>query len=591
MNLLAELRNYELRCVHAALDSNDLDTEESPETGVPNMYRTQPVRYEVRLDAGGHLRDVLPLGLEGYRWGIQMALPHLSRTSAIKPKLLVDNAAYALGYGSGKGGWAGEKIRQRHQAFKELVIACAANTRESAVQAVGTFLHQLDPIAFEAMLPADFDPKAQVIFSVLDTYPTDLSAVQGFWAQHVAGAASCNPETSRLSCLITGEPGTVMLTEPTKIRGLAGGKPTGNSLVTSYGPTVASYGLSQGQVAPIHPQAAQEYARGLNRLLADPASHLQIGELTYVWWGADGSVPLLGNLLQEPQRLGISGRGKGWQQVSQPQDIKEAVFNALFLGQRPALLPNTAYHFVALSANGSRVVIRSHYTHTLQQLLDHLARFLCLQATLQADSRPRYHSIYTLARSLTGYKPLASDLAALMGCALQGLPLPHSFLARLVARNRAEQRVTDVRATLTQMVLSTQKKELHDMDEKTEKEPAYHLGRLLATLENIQLSAIPDIKTTVTERYYASMSLSPSGVVGWLLSNAQNHLHTLRKNNLPAYYSQQRELQEILLQVGVMPTRSLTTFQQSIFGLGYYHQRFHIEQRIRANAKAKGESQ
>ena len=119
-------------------------------------------------------------------------------------------------------------------------------------------------------------------------------------------------------------------------------------------------------------------------------------------------------------------------------------------------------------------------------------------------------------------------------------------------------------------------------------EPAYHLGRLLAVLDDIQ-STVMKANTTLVDRFYGSMSTTPYAVIGRLIQGSQAHLQKLRKDNEGAYFAKQRELEGVMGRLRDIPARPLTTPQQALFALGYYHQRAEISSGIRERSAAKKE--
>ena len=207
---------------------------------------------------------------------------------------------------------------------------------------------------------------------------------------------------------------------------------------------------------------------------------------------------------------------------------------------------------VGMTPSGSRVAVRSHLTSTVQDMIDHLADFFAAQQLTPINPESsKYpdaetYDVRTLVSGL--YRDMSKEhpepaVDALVQFALRGQSLPLSFLPKLAARNRAEQRVTRPRAVLTKMVLlSNDFKEL-DMDKETldalnpnQQEPAYHLGRLLAVLDDIQ-GSVMKANTTLVDRFYGSMSTTPYAVVGRLIQGSQAHLQKLRKENCLLYTS------------------------------------------------------
>jgi len=119
-------------------------------------------------------------------------------------------------------------------------------------------------------------------------------------------------------------------------------------------------------------------------------------------------------------------------------------------------------------------------------------------------------------------------------------------------------------------------------------EAAYHCGRLLAVLEQIQQAALGrNVNTTIVDRFYGTASTAPATVFGTLLGQAQPHLSKLRRSNREnAAYALQSRLEEVLLRLPNFP-RTLTLQDQALFALGYYHQRAHDHAQAAANANAK----
>ena len=116
---------------------------------------------------------------------------------------------------------------------------------------------------------------------------------------------------------------------------------------------------------------------------------------------------------------------------------------------------------------------------------------------------------------------------------------------------------------------------------------AYHCGRLLAVLENIQRSAADgQLNTTLVDRFYGAASSAPASVFGTLLRNAQPHVAKLRKRKRGAALRLEQEMENILHSLSEFPP-ILTTKQQAIFALGYYHQRAFNRAQGRAASASK----
>ena len=604
MNLLQQLREYELRmrAEGAKAAEGDLSGGE-----MPFMYAVQNVRWEVRLHADGAVRDVQPLSsgkTKGKDLGRPTPAPNLVRTVGVKPRLLMDNAEYVLGLQKKDGKAGVERAKKFHEAYVSLVQACAEATGEPSVQAIAEFLSRHNPATFkEAHLAAfpDFAPDSNVMFSVEGGNPLELPTVQQFWAAQFAQDEAA-ADGFRAECLITGEVGPVMEREPVKIKGVQGGQTSGMNFISANAQAFESYGLQASQIAPVKFEVAEQYANGLNRLLADPNTSLKIGGVTYAFWTGEGAVPLVSETLREPPaglRLKFAAQKKR-DKKARTEEVRQALWG-IFTGQQPTLKPGAAFYAVGLTPSGSRIAVRTHLTSTVQEAVDNLADYFEAQTLAMVNEKydRATYDLRTLVSAM--YRDInkehtAPDVGALVQFALTGQSLPRAFLARLAGRNRADEfRVTRPRAVLTKMVLLSRDWKELNMDKDTlealnpdQQEPAYHMGRLLAVLDDIQ-NSVMKANTTLVDRFYGSMSTTPYAVVGRLIHGSQAHLQKLRKENEPAYRAKQSELESVMSRLRDIPAKPLSTAQQALFALGYYHQRAHISESIRERIAAKKE--
>lgn len=608
MSLLLQLRDYELRMRKEAqkpAPEGDVSGQEGGE--MPFMYASQNVRWAVNLRGDGTVKDVQPRssGIKGKKdLGKAMAAPNLVRTVGIRPRLLMDNAEYALGLAKKEND---PKAIQRHTAFRTLVQAAAEATNEPSVRAVASFLNRHDPDTFRAeqLAPySEFVPDSNVTFTVDGVNPLDLPSVQQFWARQFAAEEGAESGTFVAECLITGEVGPVMEREPVKIKGILGGQVAGMNFISANAQAFESYGLEASHIAPVRFEAAEQYANGLNRLLADPNTRLRVGGVTYAFWTKEGEALPVGPLLQAPEDFDLSDFGLSdtvAAEKARPEQVRRVLWSAL-KGVAPTLEPGTAFYAVGLTPSGSRIAVRSHLTTTVQDAVDHLARYFASQNLASVNPEGSKYpdratfDLYALVGAMYRDPSKAhtqGDVNALVQFALSGQPLPESFLVRLAARSRADtsNRVTRPRAVLTKMVLLS-RKEYGMQDDNLEAlnparpEPAYHLGRLLAVLDDIQ-SSVMKANTTLVDRFYGSMSTTPYAVVGRLVQGSQAHLQKLRKDRPGAYRAKQEDLEAVMSRLADIPAKPLSTPQQALFALGYYHQRAQISADIREASAAK----
>ncbi len=117
--------------------------------------------------------------------------------------------------------------------------------------------------------------------------------------------------------------------------------------------------------------------------------------------------------------------------------------------------------------------------------------------------------------------------------------------------------------------------------------PAYHCGRLLAILANLQRAALGDVGAGVVQRYYAAASQTPGLMSGRLVSNARNHLGKL-EGGLSYWYENQ--IADVMGRLGDGAPRILDLNGQGLFALGYYQQLAALREGKKTNETTQGET-
>lgn len=539
----------------------------------PAMYRSQPVRWFINLNAEGQLEGFTPLGgtSKTDKRGMDFVVPDVIRTGNIKAKVLVDNGEYVLGIG--KEGTATSKVMARFQNFKEVLQTCYVETQESDVLAVIRFLETWQPSPEQIKkLPLGFDSGDTIAFRVNDNNPAELPSVQQFWARYTSASSDSSPNTAQ--CLITGEMTSVEARMPGKVKGIPGGQTSGTSLVSANAQAFEHYGLKNSLTSPISRDAAERFTKALNHLISDENSRLYVGTLIYTFWTRKETKFNAWKLLSNPK----------------PEDVK-LLFQSPFSGNEVHQLVSDEFYALALSASGGRAVIRDWLETTISEAQKNLARYfkaqeICTQDGMATD----HHAIFPLVSSL--YRDFKKEVTAnipahFIRVAIKGGVMPLEILEKAVRRTRAESDLTHPRIAAIKLALSTQPRgevfmELTKLDPDPPLEmrdaQAYQCGRLLAELEAIQRAALGKINATIVDRYYGSASSTPQSGFAPLLSGVQAHLSKLRKNRPGAYVAKQKALEDILKkfpvknQIPQFPS-TLTMREQGIFAIGYYHQR------------------
>jgi CRISPR-associated protein Csd1 len=546
---------------------------------MPSMYGKVKIRWMIPINADGSRRgDFIDLKGEGKaeQRGKQYIMPDLVRAAGIKPKLLADNGEYVLGLQ--KEGADATKVAERHRQFKALAQRCADTTGVLAVQAILRFYEQWNPVDFaqEGVDPADnftFEVYGVGDRAIIPANATErLTEVQDFWAIDTAGK-----DCPIMMCLVTGKEGPVEARLPVKVKGVPNGQTAGTSLVSANAAPFSSYGLENSLTSPISRDAGEGFGKALNDLIAGSKTRIYLGPVVYTFWAKGGfEVDIICDCLEEDQ----------------PEEVR-ALLNSPRSGHPQYGVDSDRFYALGLSASGGRAVVRSWIDIPVKQAQMNLDAWFEGQRIVneygQYPDKP-YFRVRRLVSCL--YRDPAKELdiqgARLIDAALNGGKLPADMLARLVRRTAIEHQVPHARAALIKLILTTQlatdshnpMKTMNELnldptfdDEKDTM--AYHCGRLLSHLESIQKAAMGDINTTLIDRYYGAAANTPGKVFGELVKDAQAHLRKLRVTKPGVHESLQQRMEGIMVKfysAECFP-HTLTMQQQSIFALGYYHQR------------------
>ncbi|RJX23328.1 MAG: type I-C CRISPR-associated protein Cas8c/Csd1 [Ammonifex sp.] len=515
------------------------------------MYKKVPVPWLVDLDEDGRLLGFVSTssGKKKDR-GKEFVVPHPgARTSGIKANLLADKAEYTLGvYKDGSS-------PERQRAFTTLVEECLNATREPSIAVVAKFLKDLKNGSID--IPKEIAANQWVTFRVNDQLVTDLPSIRSFWLRY-----NLPQGDSKTECIICGDLCQPANPHPVNIKGVPGGQTSGIALVSANSGAFESYGLERSLIAPTCQSCAERYAMAINTLIEQEETHYRIGPLVYLFWTKKGTFSPV-----------------SFFRTADPEEVKNLLMSAK-RGREYTALDKDAFYATALSASGGRLVVRQWLETTVGDVRTKIARWFKLQNIVESSGEEgRPIALFPLSASL--YHEPNRDMnpnvpRLLLDVALQGGPLPDWLLFQAVKRNRAEQRVTRPRAALIKMVICAKRQtEGDDGMERLDPEnrnPAYLCGRLLAELEAVQRAVMPDVNTTIVDRFFGTASSAPAAVFGRLLRGTQSHLSKLRKTKPGTYQALQERLEEIQAHLTEFP-KVLKLEQQGLFALGYYHQR------------------
>lgn len=505
----------------------------------------------------------------------------------LNPCFLWDNSAYLLGYKTDdekpeRTAKAFAAFRQRHL---DLVASEASLAADPAFAAVCAFLRDWTParaVEFKAQLD-DFAATGFGVFRLTGErgYVHERPAIRGYWGKNQTVA---DPDAPRGQCLITGEcdQPLAQLVEPA-IKSVAGAQTSGAKIVSFNCDSFTSYGKEQALNSPISAGAAFRHATALNALLAGPRSHfhrIQIGDATTVFW-TERPTATEGFLAEF-----LDGHTPESETVSQDEPLRarlRAFFEVLREGGGRSLADlgdpaDTPFYVLGLSPNAARLSVRFWQAGTLAGFVEHLrAHYAALRLVRRfAETEPEFPPAWLLLRQTARESKDISPLLAgpFLRAMVSGAPYPPTIASAVLNRIRADHDVGYLRCSILKAFLHRN----HQLDlpmslDSDRSEPAYRLGRLFAALEKTQEDALPGLNATIRDRFYSAASAIPRAVFPRLLRTYQHHLSkAVGERGMGLKINRERLVQEICSGLAEMPSH-LGLEGQSLFALGYYHQR------------------
>lgn len=197
--------------------------------------------------------------------------------------------------------------------------------------------------------------------------------------------------------------------------------------------------------------------------------------------------------------------------------------------------------------------------------------------------------------------------ADLLHAAVHGTPLPARLLPHLLQRIRADHRLDAPRIALLRLALRPDrnrkgKQPMPDPENAVvtmdaaaveDRSVAHLCGRAFAVLEALQRAALPNLNTTIGDKFFGTAMTAPAAVFTNLHRGAKAHLKRLRRDRPAAGRALENRLTEVFAaidRVGPIPA-TLSMRQQAEFILGYERQRAedNAAQAAHKAKKAEGE--
>jgi CRISPR-associated protein Csd1 len=234
-------------------------------------------------------------------------------------------------------------------------------------------------------------------------------------------------------------------------------------------------------------------------------------------------------------------------------------------------------------------MVRDWMEGQFEELLANINQWFSDLDIVQLDGNPstRYPKFMAVLGSMVvrDFNELpAPTVAKMWRVAVRGEGIPYSFLAQTLSRRAMEIIQPDekpINSTGIGLIKAYHIRKYRKEGNTTLTEhlkavlnedfpsPAYHCGRLMAVLAELQRAALGDVGAGVVQRYYAAASTTPALVLGRLTRTSQFHLNKLDPGF--AYWYESR-IAGIWSRLREAPPRTLSLEEQSLFALGYYQQ-------------------
>ncbi|MFO8101162.1 MAG: type I-C CRISPR-associated protein Cas8c/Csd1 [Dehalococcoidia bacterium] len=450
-------------------------------------------------------------------------------------------------------------------------------------------------------------PTDKVTFKVGNIFPVDSETWHDWWrafrakqgdikTQKTAGKSSRSKGQSKLAmrCFVTGE-----LVEPVatalKIEGLSGvgGLPAGDALICFDKEAFRSYGLEQSTNASVSEQSTASYRAALNDLIKTNGQRLAGAKVVHWFKGKD--------VLEEEDPMSWLVEGAGQQEMN-AQHQAGKLLQSIRAGSRPDL-ENNYFYALTLSGAAGRVMVRDWMEGQFEELVGNVHKWFNDLDIVRRDGghtapSPKFFAVLSATVRDPADLP-APFVTKMWRVAIRGEPIPQTALARAVERARVAVMKDEVfnHARMGLIKAYHLRKgmkggnqnmgtDLKPYLNEEHPHPAYHCGRLMAVMADLQYAALGNVGAGVVQRYYAAASSTPALVLGRLTRTSQFHLNKLDPGLAYWYESKIANIWGHIKD-GIPGTLSLE--EQSLFALGYYQQI--ADRRAKQTDKVKNQPQ
>lgn len=547
--------------------------------------------FALVLGPEGELKDVMPLktnemrGKKTVEVPLTLEVPYQDgRSSGVHPYFLCDTAAYFLGLDTaGKP----ERALRCYEASRSLHREVLEGAGSPAARAVLAFFERWEPekAAENPLLREHLEELkgGMGVFRFAGRFVSDDAGAQAAWNAYRQRAS----DAPLGCCMVTGKRAPIARLHAS-IKGVKDAQSSGASLVSFNAPAFESYGKEQSYNAPVGEHTAFAYTSALNYLLADRRHVRVMGGATVVFW-AKGAEPAYQDVFGEVEAPGAPGSRL-------TENDLEHIMNQLSNGEVARydgqdIDPSTPFYVLGLSPNAARISVRFFYQNDFGDMIKNIQKhYARLEIVRPPYDKAKYLSIGRLLYETVNKNSKDKSAPPLLSGALYRAVLgdtnyPEALWNGAFMRIRAEHNITRGQAAILKAVLLkrsetqnigfkeviTVQSKLERLDEETRYLP-YVLGRLFAVLESIQRAALPNLNTTIKDRYFNSACATPGAVFPVLIRLSGNHLKVVKREKPGLAVNFSKQLTDLIGRIDRTLPSHMTLEEQGTFYIGYYHQ-------------------
>ena len=445
-----------------------------------------------------------------------------------------------------------------------------------------------------------------------DRLVASIEDVQSYMNRAAESKDTDNSNTS--VCLVTGEKSTIARLHPSVK--LAGAQATASLINFQKSSGFDSYGKEQGFNAPISVHAAESIATALNNLLAkDKNTNYRVGDTAFVFWSNLADEELLSSY-RTATFSGLSNPSEEEENPDSENSEEEKTKKSRRKSKKTLPLPiapnaeshkvlemlkaacgykggkvhedNGRFYILGLAPNAARISIKLWAEGSISEIVgntlqhQHDMNIISEKGNVDVET-PTLRSIYQIVKTVSASdksdKWSSNLIQSIVESIVENKPYPQSLQQACLERIRRGNRITELRAAILKAYINRKKQQEYitmSLD-PNQTNKAYLAGRLFALFESIQQCALGgNLNRTIRDAYYGTASTTPRTIFGRLDALSKVHLSKLRKEKPGLAILKEKQLEEIynLIPGGTpeMPTH-FSLDDQSIFAVGYYHQR------------------